>query len=114
MSQAPASRVGVKIMARPSGGRLLERPPVEVGVDLLRRDEVLQLLQAGEGAVAEHLLAEPNAGEHLVELAGAALGTPAALEAVEVAADLVEADAVAAVVAAVLAEGDGTALEHLA
>src|SRR6516162_8741308 len=81
-------------------GALARFAKIELLVDLTRRKQVFELLEPGEGAIVEDLLAHGNPLEDLTQLGGAALGGPATAESRKVAADLVEGDAIAAVVGA--------------
>src|SRR6185437_4285575 len=114
MISAPAMRVAVKIMSRGVGAHRVQGQPVEILVDLLRGDEVFQLRQPREGAEAEGLVAEADPREDFVKLLGAALRRPPAFEAGQVPPDLLEGDAVAAVVAAIVAEAHRAAAEDAA
>src|SRR4051812_34304631 len=57
------------------------RRPEQVGVDLLRGDEVLELLEPRVAAARERLLVHVDRGEDVVQLLGPAGGVPLAREA---------------------------------
>src|SRR5262245_48478965 len=80
--------------------------PEQVGVELLRGDQVLQLLEARVPAAREGRLVELDPAEDLVELAGALQGVPVTGEPGQLGVNLVEVHPVAAVVAAVVAEAE--------
>src|SRR6185437_6763785 len=82
---------------------------VEIAVELPRRDEVFQLLQARERAVVEDLLGHGDALEDLVQLAGPARRRCPAAEARQVTGDLGEGDAIASGVGAGRPEAQGAA-----
>ena len=82
----------------------IELRPVEPIVELAGIEKALELLQPREGRGVEHRRRHFDALEHARELIGAALGGPPAFEVGQVLADLVEGDAVAAVVGARRAE----------
>src|SRR5512146_1844305 len=96
MTKAPRRRVSRKIIG----------PPIEIGVQLLRLDEMPQLLQAREWRRQKHLLRHPNLLEDPTQLCRASLNVPLATEIGQMLVDLLEGDAVAAVVAIVASDSD--------
>src|SRR5882762_10196291 len=83
--------------------------PVELAVDLLGRLQVLQLLEAGEGAELVGLGCHLNAHEQLVQLADTITRAVPAAEAGQFAVDAIEADPVTAVIASGSAGGNHAA-----
>src|ERR1700730_3964600 len=93
--------------------RLLERAPVEISIDLPRRDQMLQLFEPTETSEEKHLLGHSHPFEDRAQLTRAQLGWPATAERGEVTADLIEGSSIAAIVAARPTEGDGAAVKDL-
>ena len=75
------------------------KTPEQISVDLLGRNQVFQLLQPGEGAKIEAALVHSDSRKHFVQLGGALFGVPCTRETRKLAMNLVEAHAIAAVVA---------------
>src|SRR5690606_9367034 len=96
MVKAPFSFVSLKIIGI----------PLQLRGNLLRFHQGLQGAQPRIGRCLENRRRRPDALEDAAQLAEAALGRPLALDARQMLPDLVEADAVAAVVAAIVAELD--------
>src|ERR1700730_682602 len=92
---------------------LLERMPIKIGIDLLRDDQMLQLLQPREPSEEEHFLSQSYSLEDFAQLTRAKLSRPATPELRQVAAYLIERGAITAVVAARLAKRDGAAVKNL-
>ena len=93
---AKGIRIQASVQEQHSTG---SKTPEQIVVDLLGRNQVFQLLQPGEGAKIEAGLVHSDSREHFVQLGGALLGIPGARETRELAMNLVEADAIAPVVA---------------
>ena len=91
---------------------MLLSAPIQVLVELLRTQQVPQLLQACEGAKLVLLLAEIDPAKQRQQLLDARSRAPAAHEARQARADLVETDPVAAVVAAGRAGGHLAVFEN--
>src|SRR5262245_6959062 len=81
-------------------GGLAGVAPEEVLVDLAGSDQILQLPEAGEGTKLEGFRRQINPLEDLEQLLRAAPRVPATPEVRQVAADLLEAHAVASIVPA--------------
>ncbi|MGA9950537.1 MAG: hypothetical protein WBQ24_19985, partial [Xanthobacteraceae bacterium] len=92
---------------------MFERTPIEVGVDLLRGNQMFQLFQSGEAAKEKRFFCHIDVRKDLMQLAGAKLGGPPTLELGKVATYLGEGRAVTPIVAARLPKGDSTAVKYL-
>src|SRR5215472_11162120 len=92
---------------------VFKRTPIKIGIDLSRREQMLQLFQPRETSEQEHLLGHSNPLEDRAQLARAELGRPATGEIGQVPADLAERGAIAAIVAAWPAETDATTVKDL-
>src|SRR5262245_20653722 len=87
--------------------------PVEVGINLSRRDQMFQLLQPGKPPKQKHFPGHSHSLEDSMKLACSKFGRPATLELGKVTADLAEGGAIAAIIAAGRAKSDRAAVKDL-
>ena len=108
----PLNRVKRKLRLS-LAGLLFKRAPVEIGVYLLRGNQMLQLLQSGETTKEKHFSCHLDMRKDLVQLASAEFSRPPTPEFGEVTTYLIEGRAIASIVRAPLTKGDSAAFKYL-